>query len=168
MPATPFPHLLAAYRPRALRAALGWLGDEQEAHEAAQDALLRAWAARNRYDPARPFYPWLHTIVRNTCRDRRARQRHAAAPGLQSDRVLEPRRGPDVLAEVSQAEARLRAGLSTLSESHRQIIVMRHFEDLSYAEIGEVLDAAPGTVMSRLFRARRALASAIQALETPP
>lgn len=167
MSSTPFTHLLAAHRPRVLRAALGWLGDEQEAREVAQESLLKAWAARDRYDPSRPFYPWLRTIVRNTARDARARGRHRALPGLEPDRVGSTDRGPEQLAVVSDATGRLHAAMATLSEEHREILVLRHFEDLAYAEIADLLGVAQGTVMSRLYRARRALADAMTKLETP-
>ena len=163
----PFHHLLASHRPRVLRLALGWLGDEQEAREATQDALLKAWAARDRYDATRPFYPWLRVIARNTFRDRKARSRHAALPGLEPERVAGDGRSPEQHAAASESERRLHRALSTLSEEHRQIVVLRHFEDLSYAECAEILGVPEGTVMSRLYRARKALAAAIHTLETP-
>ena len=58
--------------------------------------------------------------------------------------------------------ARLWESLKTLSEEHQEILNLRHFQDLSYAEIAELLEIAEGTVMSRLFRARRALAAAMR------
>lgn len=163
----PFSHLLAAHRPKVLRAALGWVGNEQEAREVAQEALLKAWAARDRYDSSRPFYPWLRTIVRNTARDLKARKRHQEISGLDSERVGSLDRGPEQQAVVSDATARLRAAMVRIRADHREVIVLRHFEDLSYAEIAEVLGVAQGTVMSRLYRARKALAAELSELESP-
>ncbi|MCB9741326.1 MAG: sigma-70 family RNA polymerase sigma factor [Alphaproteobacteria bacterium] len=148
--------LLASHQVRARRMALGILGQPQLAEEAAQEALLKAYAARDRYDPSRPFLPWFHQIVRNTCRDLRAKRR--PDPGLDAERVQA--QGPDaesLLDQDEQARA-LRAGLRRLSEEHREVLELRHFQDLSYEEIAEVLGVAQGTVMSRLYRARRALA----------
>ncbi len=152
-----FAALLASHLPRVHRAARGLLPDEQEAREVAQDALTRAWAARDRYDPARPFYPWLYTIVRNACRDAAARGRHRAKSGLEVERLRGG--GPGPLAELTQREAerRLHAAMHRLGDDHREILVMRHFEDLAYAEIAELLEVPVGTVMSRLYRARKAL-----------
>lgn len=161
MTAVPFDHLLASYRVRAYRAALGLMGEEQEAREAAQDALLKAYRARDRYDPSRPFYPWLYRILRNTCLDARARRRHRAVPGLEPERVADV--APSALDAVDQSEAiaRVRAAMEHLSPEQREIIAMRHFQDLSYAEMAEILGVAKGTVMSRLFRARKALAAVL-------
>lgn len=157
-----FPQLLALHLPRVHRAALGLVGDEQEAREVAQEALLRAWNARDRYDPARPFYPWLYTIVKNACRDALARRRHRAEPGLQDEHVPSP--GPGPLAELGQREAEqaVRRALADLDPEHREILQLRHFQDLSYAEIGQVLGLPAGTVMSRLYRARQALLRRIE------
>jgi len=79
-------------------------------------------------------------------------------PGLESERVVSPQ--PSALDQVDQHEAidRVRAAMEHLSEEHREIIVLRHFQDLSYSEIADLLGVAKGTVMSRLYRARRALA----------
>lgn len=158
-----FQHLLAANYVRAHRAALGWLGNDQDAREATQDALLKAFAARDRYDPNRPFYPWLRRILRNTCFDLLSRRKHRAITGLQPDRVPLLAPSPADQAETADDVARLRLALEQLSPEHREIIVMRHFEDLSYAEIGEALSVPQGTVMSRLYRARKALAAAMEA-----
>ena len=87
MTTIPFEHLLASHMKRVHRAALGWMGEEQEAREVAQEALLKAFRARHRYDPSRPFYPWLHRITKNACMDAAARRRNRAQPGLQDEWV---------------------------------------------------------------------------------
>ncbi|MBT3218896.1 MAG: RNA polymerase sigma factor [Proteobacteria bacterium] len=162
MTATTFQHQLAAYIPRVHRAALGFLGEEQEAREVAQEALLKAYAARDRYDESRPFYPWLYRIVKNTCLDALARRRHRAVSGLQPERVANSE--PSPLDRLSQAEAigQVRAAMEHLSPEQREIISMRHFQDLTYAEIAQILDVAQGTVMSRLYRARKALLAVLE------
>jgi RNA polymerase sigma-70 factor (ECF subfamily) len=156
-----FEHLLAAHMVRAHRAALGLMRDEQEAREAAQEALLKAYRARGRYDPTRPFYPWLYRILRNTCFDALARRRTRAVSGLDSDRVasLEPSAADALMA--GEEVDRVRAAMARLTEAHREILGMRHFQDLSYAEMAELLEVPEGTVMSRLYRARRALVRAL-------
>ena len=154
--------LLTLYRDRVHRLARAWLPDEQEAAEIAQEALVRAWRNQDRYDQGQPFYPWLRTITQNACRDALARGRHRAAPGLDSERLQSL--GPSPLERLSarEAEEAVKAALLTLPEPAREILIMRHYEDLSYAEIAESLGVPEGTVMSRLFRARRALTAALR------
>jgi RNA polymerase sigma factor (sigma-70 family) len=154
---TEFAQLLAAHGPRVHRVAAGMLRDEEEAREVAQDALAKAWAARDRYDRARPFYPWLATIVRNACRDAIARGRHRAIGGLDAERLSGSEPSPLQSLSQKEAEGAVRAAMASLRDEWREILVMRHFEDLSYAEIGEALGVPQGTVMSRLYRARKAL-----------
>lgn len=159
---TNFDALLADAAPRAVRAALGWLGNEQEAREVAQESLLKAHRARDRFDGTRPFYPWLRRIVRNTCFDRIARRKHREASGLRDEWVASDAPSALDLLAREQAIASVRAGLERLSEGQREILVLRHFEDLSYAEIAALLEIPEGTVMSRLYRARKALVRALE------
>lgn len=158
-----FQGLLEANQSRVLRAALGMLGDREEAREAAQDALAKAYAARERYDDSKPFYPWMYRIVRNTCLDRIAKGRLRRNAPLDEGRVRSTARGPEQAVAQEREHARLWLAMQTLSDEHQEILNLRHFQDLSYAEISELLDVAEGTVMSRLFRARRALARAMKA-----
>ncbi len=157
-----FDRLLAFHLPRVHRAAAGLLPNREEAREVAQDALTKAWAARDRYDPSRPFYPWLYTIVRNACRDASARGRHRAHPGLRTEQVVATTPGALDQLSLKRQEVVLRSALQRVTPEHREILVMRHFEDLSYAEIGELLEVPQGTVMSRLYRARKALVAAMK------
>ncbi len=151
---------LAFHRPRLQRAAMGLYGDREAAADAAQETLTRAWAARARFDPRRPLYPWLSTILRNLARDGRAKRRPVL--GLDADRVLAGDPGPLAALARAEGEARLHAALQTVSEAHREILVMRHFEELAYAEIADLLQVPEGTVMSRLYRARKALVAAMR------
>lgn len=158
----PFDHLLASHYLRVHRAALGYMGEEQAAREAAHDALLKAHRARERYDPARPFYPWLRRIVRNTCFDALARRATRGSTGMDPERISSPSPSAEQLVARDEEARRLHRTMRTLSEAHQEILRLRHFEDLSYAELAEVLELAEGTVMSRLYRARRALAGLME------
>lgn len=155
-----FEVLLATHQVRARRIALGMLGQPQLAEEAAQEALLKAYAARERYDDSRPFLPWFHRIVRNTCRDLRAKKRDQL--GLDSERVAGATPDADAQLQTRERARDLRAAMKTLSDEHREILELRHFQDLSYEEIAQVLSAPKGTVMSRLYRARKALAKTLE------
>jgi RNA polymerase sigma-70 factor, ECF subfamily len=157
--AVAFQTLLEENHMRIQRAALGFLGDSDLAKDAAQDAMLKAYRARDRYDSTRPFYPWLYRIVKNTCfdilREQRRRPRSTVAPDqLQSS----TKSATDNLLQ-KQREQLLWEAMQRLDDSHREIINLRHFQDLSYQEMAQMLEIAEGTVMSRLYRARKALAT---------
>jgi len=134
------------------------LGSADEAADAVQDAFVRALKAPGSYDAARgPLRVWFLCLVRNRCIDL-LRRRH---PGVVDvDRLRDPGMGPEQWLERQQRDAGLQRALAGLSVAQRQIITLRDYLDLSYAEIAGILDIAPGTVMSRLHRARLALKEA--------
>jgi len=144
--------------PSALRLATVVLGTRDGADDVVQIAMERAWSAFARYDPDRPFRPWFLRIVANTARnDRRSRGRRAAL------RVRAERQRADVQASAEDDvltvldRTRVLAALNHLDVDDRTVIALRYFEQLTEAEMAEVLDCAPGTVKSRLSRARQRL-----------
>ncbi len=153
---TAMPALLEQALPKAYVAAFRILGDRDEARDACHDAARRALGADRGYDRSRPFYPWFRRIVKNCCLDRMGGRTRDRATAL----LVEPAdSGPgaeQVLLEGERARAVVRA-IASLPEDLRAVIELRHFEDASYREIGQALALPEGTVMSRLFRARRAL-----------
>ena len=144
------------------QAAIGFLGDREEARDAVQDAILKAVRAEASYDSSRALYPWLYVILRNTCRDILGRSGRNASGDVDVERFSDAQVPVDQMLEAAEARRTIWVGMRKLSTEHREIINMKHFQDLSYLEIGEILGLAEGTVMSRLFRARRALAKAMK------
>lgn len=158
-----------ARRPAYLLA-LQLTGDPEESRDVTQDALLRFFATLDSFDAARPVKPWLARIVRNRVFDgsRRRRARPAVSLDALCDDGFEPAlpsgvAGPEELARRSELQRRIWRALATLSAAHREILVLRDYQDLSYAEIATALGIPAGTVMSRLHAARRALRDALAA-----
>jgi RNA polymerase sigma-70 factor (ECF subfamily) len=148
--------------PRAYVAAFRWLGNRDETRDACQEAAVRALGASDRYDPARPFYPWFYRILRNLCMDRlKGRRRSAVAV----DRLEHEPRARDDSAEsrliTAEQTQSMNAAIVRLPEELREVIELRHFQDLSYGEMAEVIGCPIGTVMSRLYRARKQLREAL-------
>lgn len=143
--------------------ALQLLGDPDDARDVAQDALLRLFSTFSRFDPDRPLRPWLARIVRNRAYDVRRRRR--ARPAVSLDSLVEdgfpeskaPEMGPEERLARRQLQRRIWTALHRLTDAHREILVLRDYQDLSYAEIAAVLQIPLGTVMSRLHAARRSL-----------
>jgi RNA polymerase sigma factor (sigma-70 family) len=158
-----YEELVRRYQGLAHRTAYVVTGSAADAEDAAQAAFVKAWYAMERFDPERPFRPWLLRIVANEAKNRRrAGARHAA---LELEAVGErPPEAPspeeESLAEERRA-ALLRA-VNGLRPDDRLVIAYRYFMELSESEMAEVMGVAPGTVKSRLSRAlgrlRKALA----------
>jgi RNA polymerase sigma-70 factor (ECF subfamily) len=158
-----FGALVDRHAPAVRRAARALLGNEHDADDAAQDGLLAAWRAIDRYDPARPFRPWLMRIVLNAARDlqRRGFVRRSepispaeAAPGLSPERETDRALIRDKVARA----------LSSLPERQRLAVTMFDAEGFAHAEIAEALGIPEGTVRSDVFHARRALRETLGSL----
>jgi RNA polymerase sigma-70 factor (ECF subfamily) len=149
--------------------ALQLTGRPEDARDVAQDCLLRFFQHLDRFDVSRPVKPWLYQIVRNRVRDlrRRARlRRHESLDAMREEGRPEPAAAspsPAADAETRELQQSVWSSLGELKDPHREILVLRDYQDLSYSEIAEVLAIPQGTVMSRLHAARRSL----RALLTP-
>jgi RNA polymerase sigma-70 factor (ECF subfamily) len=158
-----FEELTRAYFPRAFGIASVILYDREEALDATQEAFLRAWASVSRFRPGAPFFPWLYRILRNVCLrsiEKRGRGR-ALSIHEEEDRpaiaVPDGRRGPAEEAASGELRQLFWEAYRELPPNDREILSLRHFADLPYAQIASVLEIPIGTVMSRLFHARRRL-----------
>jgi RNA polymerase sigma-70 factor (ECF subfamily) len=167
-----FEPLVEKYRQRVWRLAYNVLRDREEAWDVAQEAFIRAYQALPAFRGQSAFYTWLFRIVMNVASDRaRARAARGRAFGTERvpeedwDRVMVDKppgdQAPDEAAASAQDRERIMRALATLSEQHRDIIMLSDIEGLSYKEIADVLDIPMGTVMSRLHNARRRLRTAL-------
>lgn len=148
--------LIEMHQAMARRVAYTVLEDREDADDAAQDGFLSAWRAISRYDPAKPFRPWLMQIVVNAARDLRRRRRVRAADPLDT---ISPasRDDPARTAGDLNLGERLRAALATLPERQRLAVVLFDAEGYAQAEIAAMLGIPEGTVKSDVFHGRRAL-----------
>lgn len=131
------------------------LTNDEDARDAAQETLVKVLRNLHRYDPNRKFSTWVFGIARNTCIDehRRRKRRGYDEPGDVVDTEPSPLQN---VARLQRSE-RLREALAELPPMYREVLVLYHFEHLKYIEIAEILDLPIGTVMNRIFRARRKL-----------
>ncbi len=134
-----------------------------------QEAFVRAFRARHTIDPDRPFYAWLYQIIRRLCfnhtRDRRTRRRGIEAAGawlVDQATARTASMNPERALESAEARQRVAEALESLSDRDREVLVLKEFEGLRYREIAEVIGVPIGTVMSRLYSARRRLAAALE------
>jgi len=150
-----FGRLVQRWAPQARRVARAVLRDTDDADDAAQDAFLSALVDLDRYDPARPFGPWLMRIVANAATDRRRRRAVRRAEPLTSS--LPGGSRPDATAERRVLGEHLRAALAELPERQRLAVALFDVEGYSHADIAGILGIPEGTVRSDVFNARRRL-----------
>ncbi len=151
-----FGRLVERYAGQARRLARAVLGDGADADDAAQDAFLAALRHLGRYDPGRPFGPWLMRIVANAAADRRRRSKVRATEQIPAG-TADSRPGPERQALRRELRDVLEGALAALPERRRMAVVLFDVEGYSHQEIAESLDVPVGTVRSDVYHARRAL-----------
>jgi RNA polymerase sigma-70 factor (ECF subfamily) len=161
-----FEALLRRYASRLFGLALRHLRNRDEAEDIVQETFVRAWQGLPAFRGGEEFRGWLFRICVNQARDRlRARRRRPTTP---LEDVPEPELGvspgpaPDEELEQRMLEERLDRALERLGLEHREILLLRALEELSYDEIAAVLRIPRGTVMSRLARARARLRALLE------
>ncbi len=147
-----FRHLVERYQAQAIGHAIGILGNGEDALDAVQDAFIDAFQALNRFDLSRNFYPWFYIMLRNRCYKSAAARTRQKTDSIEEAEILEPS------ASMPYEELLLLdRALLQLDPEDREIITLKHLDGLSYKELSERLSIPEGTVMSRLFHARRRL-----------
>jgi RNA polymerase sigma-70 factor, ECF subfamily len=131
------------------------LTNDEDAGDATQETLVKVLRNLDKYDPTRSFATWVFGIARNTCIDehRRRKRRSWDEPGDVIDTAPSPLQDA---ARYQRAELLERA-LGHLPPMYREILVLYHFEHRKYTEIADILELPLGTVMNRIFRARKRL-----------
>jgi RNA polymerase sigma-70 factor (ECF subfamily) len=157
-----FEEIVRLYQRRVYGVALRIVRAHDVADDVAQEAFVRAWRSLDRFELGRPFGPWVCRIAANLAVNH-VRSPRAREEGLPEGHGETPAGDPGPLGAVLDAEARrvLDEAVATLPAEQRAVFVLRAVEEMSYAEIAEALGISPGTVMSRLFRARERLAKAL-------
>jgi RNA polymerase sigma-70 factor (ECF subfamily) len=153
--------LVAKHKRMAYAMALGLVGNKDDAYDISQEAFLRVYQSAKTFDEKQPFLPWFYTIISNLCKTWLKRRTRREKPMLDVDDVsylLVDGSNPE--AEMIKAEtvSRLRRALMQLPFDDREIITLQHFRGMSYDEIAALLGIPRGTVMSRLYYARKKLA----------
>lgn len=143
-----FGRLVRTHQARLVRFAARLLGDREAAEDAAQEAFLRLWRARERYQPKGNLGGYLLCVVRSVCLDHLRARRPTASLDRDCPLDIPSERTADRCEARAVAEAARRAVLS-LPEPQREVFILSHYEGLSYREIAETLGCPLGTVASR-------------------
>jgi RNA polymerase sigma-70 factor, ECF subfamily len=149
-----FEPIVARYQRPLFNLAFRMLGSYDAAVDATQTAFIKAFEHLDSFDSSKRFFSWIYRILKNECLNV-LRDRHPAEP-LPLD--LAAAQGPADDLERHERRTLVQAALKDLTHEHREVILLRHFTELSYEEIAAALDLPVKTVRARLYSARRRLA----------
>ncbi len=158
--------LIEAHQGRVIGTVAKMLGGDAEAEDIAQQVFIRVWKSAPRWEPTAKFTTWLFTITRNLVfNELRRRKRHSTRS---LDAEPEDGRAPLQVADTSvkaadtamldaEMQDAIQRAIEELPETQRMAVVLRRYQDVSYEEIGEILELSVPAVKSVLFRARTEL-----------
>jgi len=161
-----FRTLFERYHRRAYALALGVLRHADDALDVVQDAFVKAHKYLDKFEGNSSFYTWLYRIVMNLAIDHLRKHRRIKPVEFDEARLEEAHADEGLLPRIlggnpgralldKEIRKRIDAALDELSENHRAVLVMRELEGLSYEEMAQSMGCSKGTIMSRLFHARR-------------
>lgn len=153
--------LVERYKRKAYYLALGMVGNRDEALDISQEAFIRVFKSARKFERDQKFFPWFYSIVANLCKDdlQRREKRDSKAVDLEeNDFLLVDESSPETKMILKEQAQMLQKALAQLSFEDREIIMLKHFREMPYDEISRLLNIPKGTVMSRLYYARKKLA----------
>lgn len=162
-----FEELVARHRDKIYARAFSMIRNEEDAIDLSQEAWVKAWQRLKQFQGDSSFLTWMTRIVINLCLDKLRKQKRERAESIEN---LEEESGgverqmptvvvnPTERLERSELRQRIDKALAMLSYEHRTVLILHEFEELEYKEIAKRMQCSIGTVMSRLFYARRKMA----------
>lgn len=164
--------LVESHRDSLIHVAYGFLHDKEEAMDAAQEVLLKAYRKIQSFKFESTFYTWVYRILVNHCKDRlrkKARKPTVSIEDLGQDGKVfdlpDHRSNPGERSAAHERDQLVRNAIDSLPEKHSKILLLRELGGLSYKEIAQVMKCQEGTVMSRLFHARKLLAQKLESIK---
>jgi len=147
-----FRYLVERYQHQAVGHATAVLGNREDALDAVQEAFIDAYRAIDGFDFARRFYPWFYVLLRRRCFKILASAVKRKTESVEETEILAPQPALSIEETLS-----LEAALLALSADDRELVTLKYLDGLSYQELAELLQIPKGTVMSRLYYARKQL-----------
>jgi RNA polymerase sigma-70 factor (ECF subfamily) len=169
-----FEELVARHRDKVYARAFSMMRNEDEALDLSQDAWVKGWQRLAQFQGSSSFVTWMTRIVINLCLDqlrKHKRQRAESIEAMEEESGGVERQMPVITPnpteglERAELRQRIDRALGQLSREHRTVLVLHEFEELEYKEIAKRMSCSIGTVMSRLFYARRRMASLLAGLK---
>ena len=156
-----FEYLVKKYHRSIYQLCLSFTGAHQTADDLSQDTFIKAFFALDRFDIERSFYSWIRKIAVNSVLNHLKRSKREKPLDYDVGSSRQNSQSPPARLQKKRLYEKFHKVLHSLPEDQKTIFILRTYEDLSYKEIAEILKIPPGTVMSRLSRARNNLKSAM-------
>ncbi|MBP1999131.1 RNA polymerase sigma-70 factor (ECF subfamily) [Paenibacillus shirakamiensis] len=153
--------LLREIEQQVYRTAYYILNNEQDAHDASQEALIRIYTKIDSYEEKAQFKTWVQRIVTNICIDKFRRTKPSVSIE-EHELVFQGKENVERAVLSTYLAQDIQEAINKLPEHHRSVVVLRYVQDLSYNEIADCLDLPLNTVKSYLFRARQQLQNLLQ------
>ena len=156
------------YKTKSYPIAVGLMGNRDDAWDVTQEAFARAWVHIDTFRLHEPFFPWFYQILRRLGLNKlKKHKNHSPVESAPNEKYFSKNSefDPSVIAERNNRNDIIWKAVHSLSDLHREIIILRHFQELSYKKISETLFISKGTVMSRLYNARKELEKRLKRLK---
>jgi RNA polymerase sigma-70 factor (ECF subfamily) len=142
--------------------ALGLVGNREDAMDLSQEAFVRAYRNIKQVKPGRKFFPWFYQILKNLCISHLRKRKYRRAGSLDAENCPEVAAtsdcfSPEAVAKRNETKDKVWQAIGKLDDKHREVIILRHFQNMSYEQIAAALFCNKGTVTSRLYYARKKL-----------
>lgn len=151
--------IVKRYMKRAYFTALGFTGNHQDALDLSQEAFIKAYHSLHKFNLSMSFSSWFYTILKNLCLNFIKKKKKISGTPLEikNESELEKSLGPLDDAQKKETKKILWEAISRLPIKEQEIILLRYFQELSYEEISRIIECPIGTVMSRLYYAKKRL-----------
>lgn len=155
--------LVNHYKEKAYSIALGYVGSIDDAYDLSQEAFIKAYRHIKSFDISRSFFSWFYQILKHLCLNFiRNRKIYFNKESIELDSLISENLTPVEMNEREETHKVVWTAIGKLTVESREIIILKEFEGMLYSEIAVLLDMPEGTVMSRLYYARKALKTIIE------
>lgn len=157
-----YAHIINNYKNQLYATILRMTKNPQDAQDLVQDAFIKVYRNLEKYDASGSFSSWLYRVAINHCMDEFRKKRYAMTQiEIDEERVVEPNH-PELVFLKKEKSRQLERLIGTLPEDERLIILLRYVNEISYEEIGEVMDVPLSTVRNKLHRAKKKMRETVK------
>ncbi|MFC5602018.1 RNA polymerase sigma factor [Sporosarcina koreensis] len=157
-----YAHIINKYKNQLYATILRMTKNPQDAQDLVQDAFIKVYRNLGKYDASGSFSSWLYRVAINHCMDEFRKKRYSTIQVEIDEAKVVNREHPEVVFLKKEKSRQLERLIATLPEDERLIILLRYVNEISYEEIGEVMDVPLSTVRNKLHRAKKKMRETVK------